>query len=42
VTVITAALYLFFGVSCIWLVVIGIVCGLLISEYYERKGGEKS
>jgi chromate transporter len=42
VTVITAALYLFFGVSCIWLVVIGIVCGLLISDYYERKGGEKS
>ena len=32
------ALYLFFNVSCVMLVVIGIIGGLLISEYYERKG----
>ena len=32
------ALYLFFNVSCVMLVVMGIIGGLLISEYYERKG----
>jgi chromate transporter len=42
VTVVTAALYLIFGLNCIWLVVIGIISGLLISEYYERKGGAKA
>ena len=31
-------LYLFFNVSCVMLVVMGIIGGLLISEYYERKG----
>lgn len=37
VTLLTFSLYLFFGVGCIWLVLVGLVCGLLISEYYERK-----
>ncbi len=41
VALLTAGLYLFFHVGCVWLVGIGIVCGLLISGYYERKGGEK-
>ena len=31
------ALYLFFGISCVELVVMGIVGGILICEYYERK-----
>lgn len=33
-----AGLYFFFGVSCAALVVTGVICGILISEYYERKG----
>lgn len=37
VTVLAFCLYVFWGVSAIWLVVIGAVSGLLISEYYERK-----
>lgn len=32
-------LYLLFHVSCILLVICGIVCGIAISEYYERKAG---
>lgn len=40
VAVITFALYVFFNLSCVWLVVIGIVCGFLISEYYEHRGAE--
>ena len=32
-------LYLLFHVSCTLLVVGGIVCGIAISEYYERKAG---
>ena len=35
------ALYLFFNVNCVYLVVIGAVCGLLIAEFYERKGDKK-
>ena len=37
VGVLTLVLYLFLHVSCVCLVVLGIVCGLLINEYYERK-----
>ena len=33
------ALYFFLRVSCVWLVIIGAVLGLLISEYYERVKG---
>ncbi len=38
VSVLGFCLYVFWGVSAIWLVVIGALSGLLISEYYERKG----
>lgn len=37
VTLLTFALYLFFQVNCVWLVLIGVVCGLGISEFYERR-----
>ena len=37
VTVLTCALYLFFNVNCIYLVLIGVVFGIAISEYYERR-----
>lgn len=40
VTLITFALYLFLNVSCVWLVVVGMICGIAISEYYERKAGD--
>lgn len=41
VMLITLALYLMFDLSCVYLVLIGAVCGILISEYYERRrGGE--
>ena len=38
VAVIAFALYTFLSVSCIWLVVIGAVCGIIIGEIYERRG----
>ena len=38
VFVITLVLYLAFGLSCVYLVIIGAVCGLIISEIYERRG----
>lgn len=31
-------LYLFFNISAVWLVVFGLVSGIIICEYYERKG----
>ena len=36
--VLTLALYLFMNVNCVYLVLIGAVCGLIIAEIYERKG----
>ena len=33
----TFGLYFFLDVSCVWLVVLGMVCGVLISECHERK-----
>lgn len=43
VTLLTLGLYLFLDVNCVYLVIIGAVCGVIISEIYERKrGGEKS
>ena len=39
VMLILLCLYLFFDVSCIYLVIIGAVCGVIISEVYERKQG---
>ena len=34
-------LYLFFNVSCVTLVVIGVISGILICEYYERRGTDR-
>ena len=31
------AMYLFFNISCVVLVIMGIVCGILICEFYERR-----
>lgn len=36
---VSLCLYLFLNVSCVWLVLLGAVFGLLLSEYYERKEG---
>ena len=41
VMLLVIVLYLFFNVNCVYLVVIGAVCGLLIAEFYERKGDKK-
>ncbi len=41
IMVVSLLLYLIFDLNCIYLVIIGAVCGILISEYYERhRGGE--
>lgn len=37
VALFTFSLYLFFGVSPVWLVVLGILAGFAISGYYERR-----
>lgn len=37
VAALTFALYSLWNVSCVWLVVLGMVLGLLICEFYERK-----
>lgn len=39
IAVVVFVLYLFFNVSCVWLTVLGLVAGILVSEYYERRGG---
>ena len=39
ITVVTFGLYLFFQVSCVWLVVLGAVCGIALCEWEERRGG---
>lgn len=39
VTIGCAVLYIFFNVSCVWLVVLGALSGFLISAFYDRKGG---
>lgn len=39
VAALTFALYLFFNVSCVLLIILGVVCGLAICEYYERRPG---
>ena len=41
-TIMAVILYLAVNMSCVTLVVIGVVCGLLISEYYERKELKKN
>ena len=40
VAILSFVLYLAWNVSCVWLVVMGVVGGLLISEFYERRGGK--
>lgn len=37
VMAVSFCLYLFLNVNCVWLVVIGAVCGLIISKYMEGK-----
>lgn len=39
VALLSFALYLFWNVSCVLLVVMGLLAGLLICEFYERRGG---
>ena len=39
VALLTFALYFFWNVSCVWLVVVGIFCGFAICGYYERRRG---
>lgn len=36
VMLLTLGLYLLWNVNCVYLILIGAVCGILISEYYER------
>lgn len=38
VAAVSLGLYLFLNVNCVWLVVIGAVCGLILSKYMEGKG----
>ncbi|MDO4483501.1 MAG: chromate transporter, partial [Clostridia bacterium] len=38
VTILAAALYLFLNVNCVYLILMGAVLGLVISEIYERCG----
>ncbi len=40
VTAVSFCLYLFLNVNCVWLVIIGAVCGLILSKYMEGKGEE--
>lgn len=39
VAAVSFVLFLFFDVSCVWLVVMGLAAGIAVCEYYERKGG---
>ena len=41
VSLLSLSLYLLFDLSCVYLVIIGAVLGIVICEAYERKGGEK-
>lgn len=42
VAVLAFVLYVFFNVSCVLLVIMGVVCGLAICELYERRGSGKN
>ena len=42
VMVVCLILYLVFDMNCVYLVLIGAVCGIAISEYYERRSGGKT
>ena len=39
VALLSFALYLFFDVSCVWLVLMGVASGIALCEFYERRGG---
>lgn len=39
VAAVVFVLYLFLNVNCVWLTLLGLTCGILISEIYERRGG---
>lgn len=39
VAAVVFVLYLFFDVSCVWLTVFGLLAGIAVSEFYERRGG---
>lgn len=41
VMLLALGLYLFLHMNCVYLVLIGAVCGILISDFYERRGIEK-
>ena len=41
VMILTLGLYLFLHMNCVYLVLIGAVFGILISEFYERRGESK-
>ena len=41
VFVVTLALYLFLNLNCVYLILIGAVCGLLLSEFYERRENKR-
>ena len=41
VMLLTLGLYLFLHMNCVYLVLIGAVSGILITEIYERRGGNK-
>ena len=41
VMLLSLVLYLFLHMNCIYLVLIGAVSGILISEFYERRGGKE-
>ncbi|ETP71722.1 chromate transport protein ChrA [Lachnospiraceae bacterium JC7] len=40
ITLVCVILYLVFDVNCVYLVILGAVCGILISEIYERRRGD--
>ena len=42
IAIVMFGLYFFLRMSPVWLVVIGAVLGLLICEYYERKGSDNA
>ena len=41
VMLLTLGLYLLFSMNCVYLFLIGAVSGIIISEFYERRGGNK-
>lgn len=41
VMVLSLGMYLFFHMNCVYLVLIGALSGILISEFNERRGGNK-